>query len=175
MKNLLIILLFVLATAPVFSQNFKGAYYGESITHYGLKAGYERQLRNAWLYSGNLAIYRHPHNHIGVIVSPEIAWRPTNKKGRFFEAAFAPSLFRSFYEGSTYKVNENNSFEKIPLAGRTAFMPAISLGFGKDLSMKRYIPLMWYGRVNVMRQFPYNASSLMRVSIEAGVIIKKTK
>jgi len=142
----------------------KIAYYGESITHYGLKAGYERSFANPrWLYSGNLAVYRHPHNHIGMIASPEVAWRRTGKKSRMIEAAFAPSLFRYFYEGKTYTINENGSFDRIRLAGRTAFLPTLSVGFGKN---------MWYGRLNLMRQYPYNASSLTRISIEAGIIIK---
>lgn len=174
MKHFLVI--FVLFAGTASAQNLKLAYFGESITHYGLKAGYERSFskNNRWLASGNLAVYRHPHNHIGVILSPEVAWRRVNSKGRFIEAAFAPSLFHYFYEGKTFRVNDEGVFKKIPLAGRTAFLPTISFGFGRDLSIKKDIPLMWYSRINVMRQYPYNASSLMRMSIELG-IIKKLK
>lgn len=177
MKNILFIPAFLLISCTVSAQaNLKLGYFGESITHYGLKAGYEKPFsqNGRWLYAGALAVFRHPHNSVGIILSPELEWRRMSSKGRFIEATFAPSLFHYFYEGKTFRVNKEGELEKIPLAGRTAFLPTISFGFGKDLSVKRSLPLMWYSRVSVMRQFPYNASSLTRVAIELG-IIKKLK
>jgi hypothetical protein len=174
----------VIDSAHAQQASIKLSYYGESITHYGLRGGYESVFRTKstdrkmgtvtknLLYSGNIALYRHPHNHIGIILSPELEWRRNARKGRFIEVALAPSLFRYFYEGKTFEINESGNLERVKLAGRTTFLPTLSFGFGRDMSVNRNMPISWYSRINAMRQFPYNASSLTRVSIELGIIRK---
>lgn len=165
------------------SQELKVAYFGESFTHYGLKGGYSLTLRsadrqtkkgrtitNALAFTPGLAIYRHAHNHVGLIVMPDVSYKRKNEKGRTFETGFSPGIFRSFLEGKVYEVNEAGELEKVALAGRTAFMPTVFIGIGKDLSVKQGIPLSWYARLNVMKQIPYNASSLTRFAIELGIV-----
>ena len=160
------------------------AYFGETITHYGLKGAYDKvwkshesskesgaTIKKEILWGGSLAVFRHPHQLVGVIASPEISLRRTGKRGGLIDVAFAPAYFRYFYEGKTYEYT-GNEFRKIPLAGRSAFLPTLSVGGGRDLSVNKQIPFMWYYRVNVMRQYPYNSSSLMRFALEAGVIKK---
>ncbi|MFC5409734.1 hypothetical protein ACFPMF_10475 [Larkinella bovis] len=170
----------VLSGLSVRAQQLRFAYFGETVTHYGAKVGYElplrtTQLREAtvrkeFLFVPGLAAYRHPHNHTGVIVSPELAYRRTGRRGGFYEIAVAPSYFRYFLAGTTYEVDESGSFRKVPLAGRSAFLPTISLGLGKDLAIRRSRPIAWYARLNVMQQRPYNASTLLRFGLEAGII-----
>ncbi|WP_229311160.1 hypothetical protein [Larkinella soli] len=162
------------------AQQLRLAYYGETVTHYGLKAGYEipvgtRHLRNETvrkeiLFAPGIAVYRHPHNHTGIVVSPELAYRRTGPRGGFYELALAPSYFRYFLAGTTFEVDETGAFRRVPLAGRNAFLPTVSLGFGKDLSVRKRAGFSWYARLNLMQQRPYNASSLLRFSLEAGII-----
>lgn len=166
----------------------KVGYYGESIIHYGVKAGYEAGItekqkvnkkgilvNKQLLWSANVAIYQHPHNHVGLVFFPEIAFRRTShKRGGFYEIAVSPSLLREFYAGTTYRYS-GDEFEKIPLAGRFSFLPTISVGGGRDLSIKKDKALLWYWRASYMRQYPYNIGSLPRIAIELGIIKKLNK
>ncbi len=162
------------------AQAIRVAYFGETVTHYGVKVAYESPIyryqkkasstQKSFLFTPGLAVYRHPANHVGVILSPEFAYRRLGRRGGTFELAISPSYFRYFLEGQTFEVGENGQFERVPLAGRHAFLPTVSIGWGKDLSVRRQIPLAWYARLNVMQQRPYNASSLLRFGIELGII-----
>lgn len=184
MKFLFLSLLSLLPIVSFGQHQLRAAYFGETVTHYGLKIAYDKpfkawektktsgaNIKKEFLYGGSFAAFRHPHQLVGLIASPEITWRRTGKRGGLIDVAFAPAYFRYFYEGKTYEYT-GTDFRKIPLAGRNAFLPTLSVGGGRDLSIRRQVPFMWYYRVNVMRQYPYNSSSLMRFALEAGVIKK---
>lgn len=177
--------LFVLLPGMLCAQNFRLGYYGETITHYGVKGAYEMPLatsvssRNAakrQLY-GSLGVagYRHAQNHIGMIVAREIGLRRIGKRGALFELAIAPSYFRYFLEGRTFKATSEGEFRRVRFAGRNAFLPTVSVGVGHDLSVRKKAPLAWYVRLNVMQQRPYNTSNLMRFALEAGTLIPLKK
>jgi hypothetical protein len=161
------------------AQQLRFAYFGETVTHYGLKVGYEQPLRvrlrpssvrHEWLLVPGLAAYRHPHNHVGVIASPELAYRRTGRRGGLVEWAVSPSYFRYFLDGRTYEVGSDGTFHRVPLAGRSAFLPTVSFSIGRDYSVRRQVPISWYARLNLMQQRPYNASRLLRFGVEAGII-----
>ncbi len=164
-------------------QSIRLGYYGETVTHYGLKVAYERpiwghvnvrnQASKQFLIAPSLAAYRHPQNHIGFILSPELTYRRVGRRGGLFDLSVAPAYFRYFLDGYTYKVGQNGDFERVRLAGGSAFMPTVSVGVGRDLSVKHHLPLSWFTRLNVMQQRPYNVSQLTRFSLEAGVILKR--
>jgi hypothetical protein len=186
MKTLLIIFgLLLLSLLSLRAQSLRVSYYGETITHYGLKAAYEwpvwsytkqrNQAQKKLLFAPGLAVYRHPHNHIGLVFSPELTYRRTSRRGGIFEAGIAPAYFRYFLEGTTFEVNDSGELTRVPLAGGNAFLPTVSIGFGKDLSIRRQLPLSWYTRLNLMQQRPYNTSALIRFSLEAGVNIPLKK
>ena len=172
------------AAQTMLAQNYRLAYFGETVTHYGLRGGLEYSLhhrekprgaasiRNELMLGINLTVFRHPDNHIGVILSPELGWRRTGKRGGIIQAAVATGLFRSIYEGTTYKRDENGNFKKVPLAGQWGFLPGVSVGFGKDLSVRGETPMILFANVHYMHQYPYNKTHLIRPALEAGVIIK---
>ncbi|MEQ8415982.1 MAG: hypothetical protein RIB71_15995 [Imperialibacter sp.] len=164
------------------AQEVKLSYFGETFTHYGVKGAYslplyswektnrsEKTKNSALVFSPGLAIYRHTGNHIGVIVMPEVSYKTVNQKGSLFETGISPGLFRSFYEGQTFEVSEEGTLERKHLAGRAAFMPSLFVGFGKDLSVQKQIKLTWFCRFHVLKQIPYNKSSLTRIAFEAGI------
>ncbi|KAA0992453.1 hypothetical protein [Dyadobacter aurulentus] len=166
------------------AQSLRLAYFGETVTHYGLRGAYEMPIGTSvsagnakrMLY-GSLGIagYRHPQNHIGVIVSPEIGFRRIGKRGALFEFALSPAYFRYFLEGKTFEATADGDFNRLRFAGGNAFLPTLSLGVGHDLSIRKNLPLAWYVRLNVMQQRPYNTSNLMRFALEAGTLIPLKK
>ena len=164
------------------AQEVKLSYFGESITHYGLKGAYALTLRatdrdtrkgkpinHAYAFSPGVAIYRHPQNHIGIIILPELSYKRKRETGGFIEAGLAPGLFKTFLEGKTFEVSPEGELERVRLAGRLAFLPTAFFGFGNDLSTKKDQSLSWYARIILMKQIPYNASSLTRFAIELGI------
>lgn len=162
-------------------QSIRLGYYGETVTHYGLKVAYERpiwqhvkqrnQATKQFLIAPSLAAYRHPQNHIGFVLSPELTYRRVGRRGGLFDLSVAPAYFRYFLDGTTYQAKPDGDFEKVRLAGGSAFMPTVSVGIGRDLSVKHNLPLSWYTRLNLMQQRPYNLFRLTRFSLEAGLVI----
>ncbi|MGA0555956.1 hypothetical protein ACO2Q8_04845 [Larkinella sp. VNQ87] len=160
-------------------QSLRVAYFGETITHYGAKIAYEYPIisrikasnsaRKEFLFTPGLAIYNHPRNHVGVILSPELAYQRTSQRGNVFEVSLSNSYFRYFLAGQTFEVAEDGSFRRVKMAGRGAYLPTLSVGYGRDLSARRNVPLAWYARLNVMQQRPYNASHFYRFAIECGI------
>jgi hypothetical protein len=165
------------------------AYFGETVTHYGLRGGTEYNLHRAErnkpdgraaynvVYFGvTLTAYRHPHNHVGLILAPELGWRHTGRRGGIVQAALSPGFFRSFYEGKTWKASENAQFERVRLAGQWGFLPGISAGFGHRLGRSQSVvmsvpeSLSWYCNLHYLRQYPYNHSFLNRFALELGIL-----
>lgn len=171
-------------TNGVSAQNLRLAYFGETITHYGLRGGMEYNLRHTEkskpngrvatndLYFGlTLSAYRHPHNHIGLILAPELGWRHTGRRGGIIQAALSPGLFRSIYEGKTWQTDENGGLERVRFAGQWGFMPGASVGFGHRLDQFK-APSSWYINLHYLRQYPYNQAFLNRMALEIGIINK---
>ncbi len=181
-----------LANSASAQKNLRIAYFGETVTHYGLRSGAEYTLhRNEKskpgghvafndLYFGiTLTAYRHPHNHIGLILAPELGWRHTGRRGGIVQAAISPGLFRSFYEGKTWQTGENDQLDRVRLAGQWGFLPGVSVGFGHRLGRSLRpaksgdeAPLSGYCNLHYLRQYPYNHSFLNRFALELGVLKK---
>lgn len=185
MKNIhlslyLMLGLLILTQKNTQAQSLRISYYGETITHYGLKTAYEypifskikerNQSRKMLLIAPSAALYRHPHNHFGIIIAPELIYRRIGKRSTLFEAGIAPAYFRYFLEGSTYQVTANGELERVRYAGGNAFLPTVFLGVGRDLSVRHSLPFTWYTRLNISQQRPYNTSALTRFSLEIGAI-----
>ncbi|WP_229236070.1 hypothetical protein [Dyadobacter tibetensis] len=176
----LFFLLAVFSAPPLWAQSIRLGYFGESITHYGLKGGVEwemgshyqsgRKVKKGWLISPTLACYRHPHNHIGILLSSELTYRRRNQRGGIIEAGLSPGIFRYFLDGTTYQPDDGGVLHRVRLAGGNAFMPSVFMGAGKDLSLRRQVNLTLFTRINLMHQRPYNTGGLMRFSLEAGIV-----
>lgn len=182
--KLLFILMSIGITPALFAQNVRLSYFGENVTHYGIRGGLEYALHHSekpkdhssiqhdLSFSIHLTVFRHPNNHVGVILSPELGWRRTGKRGGIVQAAVSTGLIRSIYEAKTYKTDDQGGFQQVTLAGQWGFLPGISLGFGKDLSVKHDTPIILFTNVHYMQQYPYNKTYLIRPALEAGIIIK---
>lgn len=180
MKILIIWLgLLVPGLASIQAQSLRVGYYGETVTHYGLKVAAEWLLKSyikernqackEFLVGPALATYRHPQNHIGLVFFPELTYRRTSRRGGVFEAGLAPACAYYFLEGATYTPDESGGLRRVSWAGQDAFLPTVFVGVGKDLSLRRQVPITWFTRLNVMQQRPYNTSTLIRFSLEAGI------
>lgn len=174
------------ATGP--AGNYWGlsaGYFGETLTHYGLKLGVEHSF-SQWqrqssrrrprprtsdlIGSLNLATYRHPHNHYGLIAQTEWGIRRTKLRGSTFDFGLSAGYLRTVLDGEAYQVRENGSFERIRWAGRGAFLPGVYIGWGKDLARTTNLPLLWRVKPYLLLQTPYNTSVLPRLALEISVV-----
>jgi hypothetical protein len=191
MKNLILptgmgALLWLLVTgSPVFAQNMRVSYFGETLTHYGLRAGVEqpfggsertlangRVARTEWLASVSLAVFRHPHNHLGLALLPEILWRHTGGTGWMVQAGLTPGVIRTFYEGKTFQPGPDGGWERVRFAGQWGALPGASLGGGWEFARQSGQPFTLYTGLSTFAQYPYNEKALGRFALEVGMIKK---
>lgn len=160
-------------------------YYGETITHYGLKVGVERSFHQ-WSHvkrSGRiktydvigglaLAAFRHPYNHYGLIAQTELGLRRTKSRGAVFEVGLSGGYLRTVLDGETYQVADNGSLARIRFAGRNALLVGLYTAWGKDFSRTTNLPLLCRIKPALLLQTPYNTGVLLRFALEIGVVYR---
>ncbi|MFK7948701.1 MAG: hypothetical protein AB8G11_14005 [Saprospiraceae bacterium] len=146
------------------------SYFGESGLHPGLKVGVEYGLwekdktKNRWLFNrndkigpkvktkalfaaGNLGFYNHANNHTGIFVTTEIGYRRTkHRKGSFLETSLGIGYLQRIYNIDTYEAGSTEPFT----GGQGQFLTTFSVGFGRDLSFRRDLPISWYVKPNLL-------------------------
>jgi len=162
------------------------SYYGEAIVHPGIRLGLEYQfwqkdklktkkngklvdVRNSFIWGGNISHYYHKRNHIGLLISADIGYRKVRKSGFKYEIYIGTGYLHTFLPNDTYRVNNSGNVEKIPLAGQSNFCPSISYGIGKDLSFKKGKKWSWHIKNHIFFQIPHNTSYLYHRSFEVGI------
>lgn len=168
---------------------WKGAYYGESLIHPGLKIGAEKTLkfwtktkdtkrkkrptkerfRQVFL-EGNLSGFNVPNSEFNFSANAGIGYRRTNEKGRFFSPILLVGATRYFYNIPVYELGETEP-QKVRGAGRNAFNFSFGIEFGRDLFLKSGRPLAWYIKPALLATAPYNHSYNITATLEAGVIV----
>jgi hypothetical protein len=166
--------------------NVKAAYMG-SITYPGFKLGVEFpmfakektrtkangvtkvKLKERFI-TANLSLYHHSTVHTNLMLNAEWQMRKTRQNGWFTEFAPGLGLSRTFLDGTTYKINETGSFDKVSLAGHTYFMASVMGGVGYDFNVKKEKPIKAYFKYGLLIFAPFNSFILPRPTVELGVI-----
>lgn len=167
------------------SSTLKISYFGEMITHPGIKVGFEHSLlekdkvketkrkikhkRHQLITGANLGAYTHFKYNTALFLNTEIGYRYIRQGGIIFETMIGIGYLRTFLNGKTYVVNKNGDVSNVFLAGSNSFMPSISFGFGHDVSQKSNRITSWFIKPVVFIQMPYNSSVLPHLALEAGV------
>ncbi|MGD1839382.1 MAG: hypothetical protein ACFB0B_00570 [Thermonemataceae bacterium] len=159
----------------------KAAYFGELISHAGLKVGIETPLRlkekprkrftkeKYKLLAANVGFYVHSRNHVGAFLNIEYGTRGITSDGFLSECWVGLGYFRSFLAAPTYEVNDQGQVRRVPLAGRGSLMLSLSAGLGQDLSRKTHWPITWVIKPTLFFQIPYNNALLPQLGIEASI------
>ncbi len=168
---------------------WKGAYYGESLIHPGVKIGAEKTLKS-WLKTkerkrekrpskerfrqvflvGNVNGFNVPNSEFNLSVNAGIGYRRTNEKGKFFSPVLTVGAARYFYNIPTYELGETEP-RKVRGAGRNAYTFSFGVEFGKDLFISSGRPLAWYIKPSLLARAPHNHSYNITATVEAGVIV----
>jgi hypothetical protein len=163
-KTILLLLILLPAREALAQNSWRLAYFGETLTHYGFRVARDQHLSKTIYLGASFSAYRHPGNHLGALLAPEIGWRYSGKRGLFLQSALSAGLYRSFYEGATYTPRAEGGFKKIPLAGQWGFMPGFSVGAGYDFLPEKKKNWALYCQLHYLRQY------LHKAALELGVL-----
>jgi hypothetical protein len=149
------------------------SYFGEQLTHPGLKVGVEwslvdgtsrRGMDRALLVQPSLAAWTHPDITNGVLVDGQLIYRKTRPRGFKREVLVGTGFVRTANASPTY----TSDGQRVWADGRVRPMVSVGIGLGRDLSKRRDLPLAWQIRplVFVHRD---NTSLAPHLAVEAGV------
>lgn len=177
------------------------AYYGENLTHPGLKIGaeyvYKYKMKEGRKFSLinaddftehfserrpfrqkgvrlNLAGYYHRSNHTGFHLSAEIVKRRITRRKWTREFTAGVGYLRTFYFVPTYEVSDDGDVSKVPLAGRNYLAPQFSAFLGKDYTLRYNNVVSVYGGLTLFVLIPYNHLFNANYCFELGMRYKLT-
>lgn len=163
------------------------SYYGEIITHPGLRIGANYNLRQ-WEkvktsrkgviktkhkvieITPSVGFYYHRRYQTGIFILPEIEYFRIKQNGKFFSIGLGLGYMRTFIP-NTYEVLSNGEVNKIN-AGHDYFIRNYYVIFGKDLSVKKGIPLQYFIKPQLMTASPNFPKKVAYFILEIGIKYK---
>ncbi len=128
--------------------------------------------KNRYL-TGNIGVYYHKGYNTNMFLLVGYLLERTNQNG--WQRSFEPQIgiSRTFINAPVYKVTDAGQVKKVRAAGDFYLAPALSVGFGKDFSVKHPDnPLRLFTRATLFMNYPYNNFIYARGMIEAGAACK---
>lgn len=186
----LIVLLILFTTTEISAQIKKPtaisvSYFGETITHPGLKIGLDYELKS-WdrnkkkstqkiisksiILSSNIGFYFHKDYQTGAFALPELSYSRKNQKGNFRSIGLGVGYMRTFIP-NVYEVNTANEIKRT-IAGNNYFLSTCFVAFGKDLSVKYSIPMGVYIKPQIMYALPNYPNGVTYFALEIGINYK---
>ncbi|HEY0057098.1 MAG TPA: hypothetical protein VGB63_17240 [Pedobacter sp.] len=149
-------------------------YFGETISHPGLFAGYEHNLmpqsRYQILMTFNLGGYVHRRNHTGLISEVGLGQRLNFRSGLLLEQHIGIGYLHTLLNGGpVYEVKENGVINESGDRSRSHLMPSLSLGFGWNVARTDKFALLLFVRPKVFWQYPFNSYALPHVALQAVI------
>ncbi|MEZ4773284.1 MAG: hypothetical protein R3D00_08880 [Bacteroidia bacterium] len=188
-KLLLAVGVFMTTAGILHAQNLKPAtinisYLGELATHPGLKVGLtypvksweksrinnkgkEKSILTAFEISPSAGVFYHRDYQTGIFVLPEMGFSRQNGKGNYKAVGIGVGYMRTQVP-HVYEIHADGEIGKIH-AGYNYFVTNYSLTFGKDLSIKRNIPVGIFIKPQVMYAVPNYNGGILYFALEAGL------
>lgn len=161
------------------------SYFGEMITHPGLKAGVNYQLKS-WinpkerksqkkdhyifnvksiLLGGSLGAFSHNRYQSGYFTILEPKYRTENMNGFFWELGLGGGYLRTITP-SVYVENGNLSKKNFH---NDYFISSMFISFGKKISRSKYVHLQWSVKPQFIYALPNFPSGVGYFGLELGV------
>lgn len=166
------------------------SYFGEAVTHPGLKIGItyelktwdknkikkngiEKVIQQSFDLSPTVGFYYHKDYQTGLFVIPELSYTRKNVKGNFVSYGLGVGYMRTFIP-DVYDLNSNDEVEKVH-EGYNYFLTNYFIAFGKDLILKYNIPMDIYIKPQIMYALPNYTGGVMYFALEVGISYRLTK
>lgn len=160
------------------------SYFGEMLTHPGLKVSTDfnikewdkikstkkdssKTINKSFLVSPALGIFHHRRYQTGLFFIPEVKFKRQNPKGNFFECGIGIGYLRSFIPNS-YEVNSSGEVNKI-VAGFNYLATNYFISFGKDLSIKKNLPIAYFLKPQFIYAVPNFPNGTGYFALELGI------
>lgn len=166
------------------------SYFGETITHPGLKIGLTYQLKNwdktktkkngtkttiqrSLDLNPSIGFFYHRAYQTGIFILPELSYTTKKANGNFLVTAIGCGYMRTILP-NVYDLNSNGEIKKINV-GYNYFLSSYALIFGKDLSVKKNIPISIFLKPQILYALPNATKGVSYFAFELGVSYKLTK
>lgn len=194
MRYLILLTLLVASTIldaqSLLPKTISASYFGEVITHPGLKLGatyelkywgkskikrngIEKVFQQSFDLSPTVGFYYHKDYQTGLFVMPELSYTRKKVNGNFVTYGLGAGYMRTFIP-NVYDLNSNGEIEKV-YKGNNYFLTNYFIAFGKDLSLMHNIPMDIYIKPQFMYALPNYAMGVMSFALEIGINYKLTK
>jgi hypothetical protein len=190
MKHLIVIAFWATAGVLGAQNSISLAYFGETITHPGLKVGisfplYEwekhKMLRNGREkllakridLSPQLGFYYHQDYQTGLFVLPELSYNRQNAKGNYTALGLGTGYMHTRVP-RVYDFDANGEIEQVR-SGHHYFISNYFATFGKDFSVKKGIPFSIYAKPQLMHALPNAGKGIWYFVLELGLSVKMSE
>lgn len=190
MKHLILILL-SFSIARLYAQEKQGpslsiAYFGETITHPGLKVGLnfpvyswekiktkrngaEKHLQKSFDVQPSVGFYYHQDYQTGLFVLPQVAYTRKNAQGAYTSFGLGAGYMRTFIP-RVYAL-ENDGVEKVG-GGYHYLLSNYFITLGKDLSVTSKLPVELFCQPQALYATPNTKPGIWYFALEMGVKVK---
>lgn len=118
----------------------------------------------------HLGFYSHPDYNVNFFLQGGYQWQRMRSTGWFRTIEPQLGISRTLIDGAVYKVTNDGTVNKRNSAGHFYLAPSVSLGLGKDLSLKHEsLPLTAFIKATLYTNFPYNNFIYFRLMAELGL------
>lgn len=165
-------------------ESFTVAYYGEMITHPGMKVGVDYRLKKwtksklkkggnqteitkRYLLSPSIGFYYHRRYQTGVFLIPEIKYQKTHAKGRYIEMGLGAGYLRTIIP-NTYTVDSNDGVDKTS-AGYNYFATNLFFTYGNKLRIGNSGVTGYYIKPQLMYAIPNFPTGVGYFALETGL------
>jgi hypothetical protein len=131
------------------------------------RKGLEKTIQRSFVLRPTLGYFHHKAYQNSFFVLPELGYQRVNHKGTLFSYGIGMGYMRSQIP-QVYQLNQSGEVEKTR-TGHNRFATSIHLGFGKDLSVRKSLPISWMIKPQYWRTFPNTKGGIAYFFLEAGI------
>jgi hypothetical protein len=191
----IITIIFLCAATTLSAQKLKpvavsASWFGETITHPGIKMGLTFQLKSyekskakkngkqklitkSIDLTPSAGAFYHKNYQTAVFVIPELSYSRKNARGNYKSAGIGAGYMRTFVP-NVYEFNGGGDIKKIH-AGNNYFVTSCFITFGKELTFLKNIPAGIYIKPQLLYALPNYPKGVMYFALEAGLKYRFTR
>ncbi len=135
-------------------------------------SGVRKRIVKNQFATADLSWYHHPSFHDNLYITFGWTNRRTGTKGLVTDFSPGIGYSRTFFGGTTYRVNDDGEAIIKKSAGYSYALFRVGGGIGYDFSAVKSKPFLLIYKLNLLAMFPYNSTIYLRPAMELDLIYK---